>query len=251
MNATRKIRARLLAVAVAALTALCVERPENRRRQPGLTMPALPITPVVRSDTDGLTETFTRWMAATQGSAWTAYCQSVGLLTGSGPCPATTGYPIQGGTDMIGQPGDPGVATYVAQSSSTGAIGYVPYYWALQEGFPAAKVLNAAGYYTQPFAANVGVSLLDAQFNADGSADLSPVYADTDPRAYELSYYSYMIVPTDLSDGMSTAVPSPLASRSARRSRRAARAWVTSQASWRPRTAVSAAVSGQARSART
>jgi ABC-type phosphate transport system substrate-binding protein len=171
---------------------------------PGLTMPALAITPVVRSDTDGSTETFTQWMAATQGSAWTAYCQSVGLLTGPGPCPPTTGYPVQGGTGMIGQPGDPGVATFVAQSSSNGAIGYVPYSWALQEGFPVAKVLNAAGYYTLPSAANVGVSLLDAQSNADGSANLSPVYADTDPRAYELSYYSYLIVPTDLTNGMTT-----------------------------------------------
>lgn len=105
---------------------------------------------------------------------------------------------------MIGQPGDPGVATYVAQTSSNGAIGYVPYSWALQEAFPVAKVLNAAGYYTAPSAGNVGVSLLDAQFNADGTADLSPVYADTDPRTYELSSYSYIIVPTDPSDGMTT-----------------------------------------------
>ena len=167
---------------------------------PALALPAIPIIPVVRSDGDGSTATFTQWMLATEPSAWQAYCGAVGRS----PCTQTSTYPVQAGTNMIGQPGDPGVAGYVSQSSSIGAIGYVQDSWAVAEGFPAAKVLNAAGYYAAPSAGNVGVSLLDAQFNADGTADLSPVYADTDPRAYELSSYSYMIVPTDLSNGMTT-----------------------------------------------
>jgi phosphate transport system substrate-binding protein len=37
-----------------------------------------------------------------------------------------------------------------------------------------------------------------------GSEDLSQVYTDTEPRTYELSSYSYMIVPTDLSNGLTT-----------------------------------------------
>jgi ABC-type phosphate transport system substrate-binding protein len=174
--------------------------PKIAADNPGLALPALPVVPVVRSDTDGSTMGFTQWMNATEPSAWTAYCGVVGRS----PCTQTSTYPVQPGTAMVSQPGDPGVATYVAQSSADGAIGYVPYSWAVQEGFPVAKVLNAAGYYTLPSAGNVGVSLLDAQFNADGTANLSPVYADTDPRTYELSYYSYMIVPTDLSNGMTT-----------------------------------------------
>jgi len=54
------------------------------------------------------------------------------------------------------------------------------------------------------------VSLLDAQINMDPNSplylteDLSQVYTDPDPRTYELSSYSYMIVPTDLSGGMTT-----------------------------------------------
>ena len=39
---------------------------------------------------------------------------------------------------------------YVAQNGSNGAIGYVEYSYAIQAGFPVAKVLNAAGYYTDP-----------------------------------------------------------------------------------------------------
>jgi len=173
---------------------------------PGLTLPAIRIVPVVRSDGSGDTSQFTQWMLATQGSSWTAYCQVVGRT----PCTQTSVYPVQPGTAMISQPGDVGVAGYVSQPQADGAIGYLPYSVALATGFPVAKVLNAAGYYTQPTAGHVGVSLLKAQINTDPtsplylSEDLSQVYTDPDPRTYELSSYSYMIVPTDTSLGFTT-----------------------------------------------
>ena len=97
----------------------------------------------------------------------------------------------------------------MAQSSSNGAIGYVEYSWALQAGFPVAKLLNAAGYYTLPSPGHVAVSLLQDQVNTDSSdpstyltQNLSGVYTNKDPRNYELSAYSYFILPTDLSHGM-------------------------------------------------
>jgi ABC-type phosphate transport system substrate-binding protein len=173
---------------------------------PGLTLPAIPVTPVVRSDHDGTTWYFTQWMNATQNSSWTAYCAE----TGRTPCTATSTYPVESGTAMVNVPGDSGVSNYVSQSSANGAIGYVAYASALEAGFPVAKVLNAAGYYTAPTAGNVGVSLLSAQLNTDPNSvlylteDLSQVYTDTDPRTYELSSYSYMILPTDLTSGMTT-----------------------------------------------
>jgi phosphate transport system substrate-binding protein len=171
---------------------------------PGLTLPAEPITPVVRSDGDGGTAALTQWMLATEPSYWTAYC----AVVGRSPCTQTSAYPIQPGTAMIGQAGDLGVAGYVSQAGAEGAIGYTEYSYALETGLPVAKVLNAAGYYTAPTAGNVGVSLLNAQIDTNASdplyltADLSGVYTDTDPRTYELSYYSYMIIPTDTSFGL-------------------------------------------------
>ncbi len=54
------------------------------------------------------------------------------------------------------------------------------------------------------------MSVLAAQVDMNPSdplyltGNLSQVYTDTDPRTYELSYYSYLIVPTDLSDNMTT-----------------------------------------------
>jgi len=173
---------------------------------PGLTMPAIRIVPVVRSDGSGATAEFTQWMLATQGSAWNAYCQVVGR----NPCTQTSTFPLQPGTAMVGQPGDLGVSGYVSQQQADGAIGYVEFSYALETGFPVALVLNAAGYYTEPTPENVAVSLLKAQLNMNQSSplyltqDLSQVYSDTDPRAYELSSYSYMILPTDTSNGLTS-----------------------------------------------
>src|SRR5208282_465463 len=108
-------------------------------------------------------------MLATEPSYWTAYC----ALVGRSPCTATSAYPVQPGTAMIGQPGDLGVAGYVTQQQADGAIGYIENSYALETGFPVAKVLNAAGYYTAPTGDNVGMSLLEAQLNTDQS---SPLY---------------------------------------------------------------------------
>ena len=180
--------------------------PKIAADNPGLTLPAEPITPVVRSDASGSTGAFTQWMLATQPSSWTAYCAVVGRA----PCTQTFAYPVQPGTTMVGQAGDLGVTGYVRQASAEGAIGYTEYSNALSTGLPVAKVLNAAGYYTAPTPDNVGVSLLSAQINTDTTSplyqteDLSQVYTDADPRTYELSYYSYMIVPTDLISPMTT-----------------------------------------------
>jgi ABC-type phosphate transport system substrate-binding protein len=184
---------------------------------PGLTMPNLPIVPVVRSDGSGATAEFTQWMIATEGADWTKYCG----LVGKSPCTQTSAYPVLANSRMVGQAGDLGVSGYVGQAQADGAIGYVEYSYALETGFPVALVLNAAGYYTEPTADNVAVSLLKAQIvgcNSDTGAcsnptnnplyltqNLSQVYTDTDPRTYELSSYSYMILPTDLTSPMTDA----------------------------------------------
>ena len=176
------------------------------RDNPGLTLPALQIVPVVRSDGSGATAEFTQWMLATQPSYWKAYCSKVHRS----PCTQTSAYPVLPGSAMVGQSGDLGVSGYVRQQQADGAIGYVEYSYAKETGFPVAKVLNAAGYYTEPTAGHVAVSLLKAKINSDKSSslyltqNLSQVYTDTDPRTYELSSYSYLILPTSTTPPMST-----------------------------------------------
>jgi hypothetical protein len=78
----------------------------------------------------------------------------------------------------------------------------VEYSYALNTGYPVAKVLNDAGYYVEPKASNVAVGLLQARINGDTSSSqyltqiLDGVYANRDNRSYPLSSYSYMVLPT-------------------------------------------------------
>ncbi|MEV6295738.1 phosphate ABC transporter substrate-binding protein PstS [Streptomyces sp. NPDC051896] len=170
--------------------------PAIKADNPGLQLPHRTIVPVVRSDGSGSTAQFTLWMANQHRAQWQAYCNRVGR---SGACGQTSYYPTVPG--MIAQSGDLGVAGYVAQNYGEGAIGYVNYSYALNAHYPVAKVLNHAGYYTEPTPQNVAVSLLKAKINTNKSSpdyltqQLDGVYNDTDKRNYPLSSYSYMILP--------------------------------------------------------
>lgn len=171
--------------------------PAIQADNPGLVMPDRPIVPVVRSDGSGSTAQFTLWMIKTQGSIWQDYCQRSGRAPA---CGFTSYYPTVSG--MIAQQGDNGVTGYVTGNYAEGAIGYVNYSYAIGARFPVAKVLNNAGYYTEPTPQNVAVALLKARINYDKNSDdyltqvLDDVYTDSDPRNYQLSSYSYFILRT-------------------------------------------------------
>lgn len=173
--------------------------PQITTDNPGLAMPDKNIVPVVRSDGSGSTAQFTLWMSKQHPTLWNAFCSAVGR---SAPCGLTSQYPLFGSTK--GQSGSSGVAGYVSQDYGEGAITYVEYSYALESGFPVAKVLNASGYFVEPTASSVAVALLTAQINTTTGSDdyltqiLDGVYNSNDPRTYPLSSYSYMIVPTEV-----------------------------------------------------
>ncbi len=164
---------------------------------PGLSLPDRAIVPVVRSDGSGTTAQFTLWMGRQYPSIWNAYCGKHGKPA---PCGLTSVYPED--SFSVRQNGSTGVAGYVAQRNAEGAITYVEYSYAKNAGFPVVKVRNAANYYVEPTAQNVAVALTKARINnSKGSNDyltqiLDDVYRSNDPRAYPLSSYSYMLIPT-------------------------------------------------------
>lgn len=165
---------------------------------PGLKMPNKGIVPVVRSDGSGSTAQFTLWMSKQHSALWNAFCGKIGRAV---PCGLTSQYPTFGTAKA--QSGSSGVAGYVSQDYGEGAITYVEYSYALEAGFPVAKVLNAGGYYVEPTANSVAVALLKADINTTPGASyltqiLDGVYNNRDPRTYPLSSYSYMIVPTEV-----------------------------------------------------
>ncbi|MFJ4845195.1 MULTISPECIES: phosphate ABC transporter substrate-binding protein PstS [unclassified Streptomyces] len=159
-------------------------------------LPDRPVVPVVRSDGSGSTAQFSTWMSRQYPSLWNDYCARAGRST---PCGTTSDYPLAPGTGVIAQAGSNGVAGYVAQARNAGTITYVEYSYAkYTTGYPVAKVLNKAGYYVAPTPRNVAVALTKARIGQDTTQNLDAVYNNTDPRAYPLSSYSYMIVPTAL-----------------------------------------------------
>jgi phosphate ABC transporter phosphate-binding protein len=186
--------------------------PAIAKTNPGLTLPARQIIPVVRTDGSGTTAQLTGWMAAEYPSLWDSFCSAAGRVV-SPHCGSTSFFPpAPAGSAFISQSLDSGVAGYVAQPTSEGAITYTEYSYALQSGFPVAKMLNADGYYTLPTASNVAVSLTKAQINQNASdptkyltEDLSQVYGYSDPRTYPLSSYSYMIIPLSTAPPFNTA----------------------------------------------
>ncbi|HJT04912.1 MAG TPA: substrate-binding domain-containing protein [Pseudonocardiaceae bacterium] len=165
--------------------------PAIKADNPGLALPARPIVPVVRSDSAGPTAQLTDYLASQYPQIWDEYCHRAGRQPT--PCGSTASYPLTG--NIQAKAGSPGVAAFVAQDSSDGAITYVEYSYARNAGFPVVKMLNAAGYYVEPSAGNVALALLNAKVRPDLTHDLSQVYLDSDPRAYPLSSYSYLIIP--------------------------------------------------------
>lgn len=175
-----------------------------RADNPGLTLPARQVIPVVRSDGSGTSAQFTTWMAKEQASLWNAYCGRTGR---GADCGMTSNYPLLGGSPMIAKSGSNGVAGHVRQESGEGAITYVEYSYALKTGFPVAKMLNSKGYYVEPTASSVAVGLTGARINTDRNSPsyltqiLDGVYRNKDSRTYPLSSYSYMILPTKAESG--------------------------------------------------
>lgn len=161
----------------------------------GHPLPSLPITPVVRSDGSGTTAQFTRYLDTIYPSIWRPYNGQAGL---------TSQFPRKG--RQIAASGSDQVMNTIDGAAGNGTIGYIEYSYALNAHYPVVYVQNRSGYYVQPTQYNVAVALTKAQINQNkGSLDyltqnLDGVYRDGDPRAYPISSYSYLIIPTSSTD---------------------------------------------------
>lgn len=165
----------------------------------GHALPSLQIIPVVHSEGSGSTAQFTRYLAKEYPSIWQQYEGS----------PDFTEYFKRTGNQKA-QNGSDGVMNFLTSKAANGAIGYDEYSYAQNKNYPVIKVENQAGYFTAPDQYNVAVALTKAKINYNKNSkdyllqDLDNVYTDSDPRAYPLSSYSYMIIPTSSSDKVQT-----------------------------------------------
>ncbi|MCF6377909.1 substrate-binding domain-containing protein [Nocardioides KLBMP 9356] len=169
--------------------------PQITQDNNGRAFPKLAITPVVRSDGSGTTAQLTTWMDKQYPDIWRPYFGKSGY---------TSYFPRKG--RMLAQSGSDQVMNTISGFAGNGTIGYVEYAYPLNKDYPVVKVLNKGGYYVEPTQYNVAVALTQARINEDTSSPmyltqiLDGVYNATDPRAYPLSSYSYMIIPTGAQD---------------------------------------------------
>jgi phosphate transport system substrate-binding protein len=173
----------------------------------GVRLPSLKIIPVVHSDGSGVTYDFTTYLADRYPRIWKAF---------AGTTQPTQYYPASKG--QISQNGSDSVMNYISSSAADGAIGAVEYAYALGANYPVVNLENQAGYFVPPSPYDVAIALRNATIDENpADADymrpnLEPVFASTDRRAYPLSSYASMLVPTSATDsGMTTAKRQTLA----------------------------------------
>jgi phosphate transport system substrate-binding protein len=157
----------------------------------GLVLPDQPITVVYRSGQSGTTalfydfvqhvapDVFTPWAAKNQLPTDVRIIQ---LDSTPGFAPKTLAL---NGSDQIAQT--------VASPSGKWTIAYDEFGYAKTYNAPAAWVQNASGAFVQPYAENISAALESATLRPDLSQELSGVYASTNPAAYPISAYSYVV----------------------------------------------------------
>jgi phosphate transport system substrate-binding protein len=148
----------------------------------GVTLPDMPITVVVRSDSSGTTFNFTSHLSAI----------SEGFKGGPG---AGTSVQWPSSDKIIKAPKNDGVTATILQTP--GAIGYVEYGYAKLTGAPMATLENKAGEYVPAGGSGGAEALTSAQFDDYMRAFI------TDPEgadAYPIATFTWMIFHKDGQD---------------------------------------------------
>jgi phosphate transport system substrate-binding protein len=135
------------------------------------------IVPVHRADSSGPGYDLDQYLIDTSPT-WVA---AIGTTTASKTWPkANVG---------IGQQLNSGVATYVKQTP--GAVGYVEYSYALQNGFTNASLLNKAGSYVSPSITTIGAAGLHA---SNLSAANFNIVNEPGATTYPLANFSWSLL---------------------------------------------------------
>jgi phosphate transport system substrate-binding protein len=148
----------------------------------GAALPALPITPVWRTDGSGTSFVFTNYLS-TQSEAFTT-------KVGPGKQPRF----LAG----VGGKGSEGVTSFVR--SQPGAIGYVEHNYATENKITYAAIKNAAGKFvkaTPESAAAAGAAAVAKMKSPDGLA--VDIWNQAGEGAYPISAFTYLLVYKDLS----------------------------------------------------
>ena len=155
---------------------------------PKLNLPDLKITPVYRSDGSGTTYAFTDYLSAVSPE-WKS---KVGRNT-------SVNFPAG-----VGARGSSGTTGVVKQTQ--GALTYVDAAYSIQNKLTFATILNRAGKFTTPGLRGVtqAVSQLPAKITTSAQLKIVDPPKSAGPKAYPISTFTYVIVPTNSGDKAQT-----------------------------------------------
>jgi len=162
--------------------------PAIKALNPNANLPDLTITPVYRSDGSGSTYAFTNYLAAVSPQ-WKS---KVGVNT-------SVNFPAGKGAR-----GSSGVAGVV--KSTEGALTYVDAAYSITNKFAFATIQNRAGGFATPGVRGVSAALCDVPKKVTNLTQLKIVDppAKCGRRAYPISTFTYVIVPTSSGDKAQT-----------------------------------------------
>jgi phosphate transport system substrate-binding protein len=155
----------------------------------GVTLPNEHITVVCRTGQSGTTALFYDYVAHTDPTDYNTWALRNGYSTSTRVLEVDNAGAPQ---DMACQSGSDTEANYIAANRWT--IGYDEFGYAKVYNDNVAWVQNAAGNWVQPYAENISAALQSAQLAPDTSQNLTAVYTSTNPAAYPISAYSYILV---------------------------------------------------------
>jgi phosphate transport system substrate-binding protein len=149
-----------------------------KKLNPGVSLPALKITPAFRSDGSGTTYGFTNYLWKVN----TEWRSKVGIYATSVNFPAG-----------VGGKGNDGVSAIVG--STNGAIGYVEVAYAIAHGLKVAAIQNAAGKFLFPNLKNIQAAGATVK-HMPASNEVHIVNPSRKfPKAYPIATFTYAIVP--------------------------------------------------------
>ena len=142
---------------------------------PGVTLPAVPILPVHRSDGSGTTNIFTTYLSLVS----TEWKELVGANT-------SVSWP-----SGVGGKGNEGVAGMVRQTP--GAIGYVELAYAKQNQLPVAWIRNKSGAFVEPTLASTTAAVA-ASAQSLAKDVRNPIANASGADAYPISGLTFLLV---------------------------------------------------------
>jgi phosphate transport system substrate-binding protein len=148
---------------------------------PGITLPALDMVVVHRSDGSGTSYVFTDYLSKVSPD-WKS---SVGTSN-------AVNWPVG-----LGGKGNDGVTQLVRQTE--GSIGYIELVYAVSNHLPYAQVKNAAGQYVTPSLETVSAAAAGANITAESDFRVSITNA-AGPTSYPISSFTWLLIKKNNTD---------------------------------------------------